>query len=296
MIKGIDCSSWQGNVNWPAVKAAGIEFAYIKASDGTSSSYPTATAQFKGATDAGLVAGAYHYGQPSNSAKLNAAAFATQLKALGAINGHLPPCLDLETGSGPLGGWAAEFVAELRRLTGATQVMVYSGASFFQTQITESWMDPDVVVWIAHYGRTPGQPGYLTSRVALHQYSSTGAVPGIAGNVDLNVSLWPLDKLTGKPTPTGGDSTMSLTARQDAMLVALYQYASGSADLVPEGQRWPGWPTWPGGSGENLTATDLHRRANVQLTELAAAVNLLRQDINRIGEAVTSLVQANNPK
>jgi GH25 family lysozyme M1 (1,4-beta-N-acetylmuramidase) len=34
--------------------------------------------------------------------------------------------------------------------------------------------------------------------VAVHQHSSTGQVPGISGNVDLNHALWPLDRLTGR--------------------------------------------------------------------------------------------------
>jgi GH25 family lysozyme M1 (1,4-beta-N-acetylmuramidase) len=34
--KGIDVSSHQGNVNWTAVVAGGVSFAYIKATEGTS--------------------------------------------------------------------------------------------------------------------------------------------------------------------------------------------------------------------------------------------------------------------
>src|SRR5699024_11279105 len=34
-VAGIDVSNWQGNINWNAVAADGIEFAYIKATGGT---------------------------------------------------------------------------------------------------------------------------------------------------------------------------------------------------------------------------------------------------------------------
>src|SRR5262245_46829549 len=35
-VEGIDVSHWQGSINWSAVRASGIEFAYIKATEGTS--------------------------------------------------------------------------------------------------------------------------------------------------------------------------------------------------------------------------------------------------------------------
>ena len=62
-------------------------------------------------------------------------------------------------------------------------------------------MDEDVLLWIAHYGKPPGKPGYLSPRVALHQYSQTGKIAGIAGDVDLNVALRPLDQLTVAANP-----------------------------------------------------------------------------------------------
>lgn len=300
MDKGIDCASHQGTINWPAVAASGVEFAYVKFNEGTSSSYPTSAPQFNGATAAGLVTGGYHYGRPTQSPITSAAAFAKQLKALDAIEEHLPPCLDIEVGSG-VAAWVKTFIAELRRLTGSQRVMIYSGVSFFKTQLGEGWMDPDLILWLAHYGKPPGQPGYMSPRVAIHQYSDAGKVPGITGNVDLNVAIWPLEQILG--------DDVSLTPRQDAMLTAAYQYLTGSADLVPPGEPWPGWPTLQGGTDESLSATDYARRANTQLNALAGAVAQLKQqattvarpvlppqlsaaDVNRIAAAVVALLES----
>lgn len=77
-----------------------------------------------------------------------------------------------------------------------------------------------------------------------------------------------------------GATEDDLTDDQNAMLTAVYQFITGSAAVVPQGTNWPGWPTWPGGTDENLTATDLLRRANVQLNALAAAVDAVRSQIN----------------
>lgn len=60
-----------------------------------------------------------------------------------------------------------------------------------------------------------------------------------------------------------------MTGEDRDMLVALYQFASGSVNVG----EWTGWPTWPGGTNENLSATDYLRRANVQLVELQAAAD-----------------------
>jgi hypothetical protein len=62
-----------------------------------------------------------------------------------------------------------------------------------------------------------------------------------------------------------------------AMITAVYQFVSGSAAVVPQGQPWPGWPTWPGGSNQKLTATDYLREANVQLTKLQADVAAIKK-------------------
>ena len=68
MLKGIDVSTYQGNINWSAVKAAGIDFAIVKATQGravSSSSYLFTDRQFAnnvtGAHDVGLKVGVYHY-------------------------------------------------------------------------------------------------------------------------------------------------------------------------------------------------------------------------------------------
>ena len=68
MLRGIDVSTYQGAINWSAVKAAGIDFAIVKATQGhavNSNSYLFTDRQFAanvtGAHDVGLKVGVYHY-------------------------------------------------------------------------------------------------------------------------------------------------------------------------------------------------------------------------------------------
>lgn len=67
-LRGIDVSTYQGSINWSAVKASGIDFAIVKATQGravSSSSYLFTDRQFAnnvtGAHDVGLKVGVYHY-------------------------------------------------------------------------------------------------------------------------------------------------------------------------------------------------------------------------------------------
>lgn len=299
---GIDCASYQGSPNFAQVAASGRSFCYLKSSEGASTSYPTLDAQYQGATAAGLITGLYHFAQPSLTPEANADSFSAQVNRLGAVQGHLPPCLDLEVGTGDLSGWAQRFVARLRQNTGCVRVMVYSSTSFFRNQITENWMDSNIALWIAHPSQPPGQPGYLTPRVAVHQYGA-GQVSGVAGNVDLNYAIWNLTTLVPSEAPPvtnppAASTPSGLTAEEHAMLVACYQQFSGS----PTVGQWTGWPSWPHGSGRSLTLVDYLRQNDEAMISVKAELDSLRAqggiapttltdaDVARIASAVAGML------
>lgn len=297
---GIDCASYQGTPNWAQVASSGRSFVYIKAGQGTGTSYPTLDTQYSGARAAGLTVGLYWFADPTQSPESNADAFGRQINRLGAVPGHLPPCLDLETGTGDLSGWAQRFITRLRANTGCVRVMVYSSASFFQAHIGESWMDANIALWVAHFGAPPGKPAYLTPRVAIHQYADNGQVAGIVGNVDLDYAVWPLATLVPSatpPAPPPAATAADLTDAQNQALIGVYQQLSGSST---PGQ-WAGWPSWAGGSGRTLTMLDYLRQADVQLCALKAQVAALQSqgmtpaalsdtDVNRIAAAVAAML------
>ncbi|MDQ0046053.1 GH25 family lysozyme M1 (1,4-beta-N-acetylmuramidase) [Paenibacillus polymyxa] len=59
--QGIDVSRYQGNIDWNVVKADGISFTFIKASQGQRYVDPTFLTNAKGAKAAGVLLGAYHF-------------------------------------------------------------------------------------------------------------------------------------------------------------------------------------------------------------------------------------------
>lgn len=94
MIEGIDCSSWQGAINWRAAKAKGVKFAFIKATEGSTYMNPNFPRDWKEARRVGIVRGAYHYFDPSQSVTSQVNHFVAVVGYL--ESGDLPPALDLE--------------------------------------------------------------------------------------------------------------------------------------------------------------------------------------------------------
>lgn len=202
--QGIDVGTSQPDVDWHAVKDSGREFVYIKTTEGVGYVSPVLDQQINGAREAGLTVGLYHFARPdTNTPEDEAKSFAGELKRLNASTaGHLSPCLDMEREGGNLPRWIGSFIATLREQVNRPDVMVYASATWFETKLDpDSWAKDGVNLWVAHYGPPPGQPKYRTGTVAMHQYTSDGQVPGIAGRTDLNVCMTDLAALTG-----GGDT------------------------------------------------------------------------------------------
>ena len=60
-VHGIDVSRWQGEIDWRSARAAGIAFAYLKATEGGDTFDPMFQSHWDGAKNAGVRHGAYHY-------------------------------------------------------------------------------------------------------------------------------------------------------------------------------------------------------------------------------------------
>lgn len=243
-MRGIDVASHQGYPNWGAVKNSDVHYAYIKASEGVNYVSTHVDRQWVEATGAGIVRGLYHFARPDlNGPEPEAELFARVVNAKGAKGpGFLPPCLDIEVGGGHLGWWVQRFITRLRQMIDDHRVMVYAGGSFYRNQVGDGALPPNTLAWIAHYNGTPGRSSYLTPRTVMHQYSDSGRVNGIAGNVDLNWATRPLNEITGggvvPPPPAQGDA--DLTPEQDAMLRQVLHELLGPRG--PQGQI-QGWGT-----------------------------------------------------
>ncbi len=214
--QGIDVSYAQGTVSWAKVRAAGIDFAYARATQGTTIHDSQFARNWPNIRAHGLMRGAYHFAVPGTvleDARRQAAWFVHAVKEAGGYQtGDLPPVLDLEENPnhlapGPLANWALTWLTAVDAALG-THSMVYGPWSFLSALPRGALADRRL--WIAwpDTGSIPGNLPNWTEWTCM-QYTFHGDVPGISGAVDRDAWCLPAAGLarevgfTTSPTPTG---------------------------------------------------------------------------------------------
>ncbi len=180
--EGIDVSHYQGQVEWTRVKAAGLVFAFAKATQGTEEVDPRFAANWQGMRAAGLVRGAYHYLDLDKDAAAQAEHF---LATVRLEAGDLPPALDVEATD----GMSVEDIDKgvrtwLERVAAASgvQPILYSDLSFLDTYLAQGF--GAYPLWIAEYSQAPQTLPAAWTAWTFWQYSDTGEVSGVDGEVD----------------------------------------------------------------------------------------------------------------
>lgn len=192
-MPGIDVSHWQGSIDWAAVEDAGIRFAFTKATEGTGFVDSRLARNLSEMERFGIVRGAYHFAHPNISAVNQARHFVNTVRDAngGTVSGCLQLALDLEVTDGrspaTIWSWTQAFIAEIRRLTGRPGI-IYTSPSFWVSRVGNPTSNLNCPLWIAHWGASSPTVPRAWSSVgwAFWQYTSTGSVPGISGNVDRN--------------------------------------------------------------------------------------------------------------
>ncbi|OEV12836.1 GH25 family lysozyme [Streptomyces nanshensis] len=188
-VQGIDVSHYQGAINWGSVKGAGIEFAWIKATEGTSYKDPQFSANYLGAHDNGVIRGAYHFARPdASSGAAQADFFAKSGGAWSADNLTLPGVLDIENGpssqchglsQAAMRTWISDFYDTYKART-SRDVVIYTTANWWNT-CTGNWtgMSAKTPLWVAHW--TNGSPTIPTGFPSwtVWQYTDQGNIGGI---------------------------------------------------------------------------------------------------------------------
>ena len=193
-IPGIDVSSFQGKIDWTAVKAAGVEFAMIRLGyrsykDGLLHTDPRAEENLRGAKAAGLQIGAYFFSQATFADQAQEEA-QYALSILGDTALDLPLAFDWEyvNGDAPSAQVTPAVLEQcVRRFCDTVEAAGYESMIYFNQDLAKTRLDLDALkeypFWLARYEDT------LTFSHALRlwQYSDQGQVPGIEGNVDLDL-------------------------------------------------------------------------------------------------------------
>ncbi len=190
---GIDVSKWNGNIDWTAVKNAGVNYVIIRCGyRGSSQGALIQDSKFeqniKGANRAGIKVGVYFFSQAidKNEAVEEASMV---LECIKDYNISYPVFLDVE----PSGGRADKLTKSERteickafcetiKNYGYT-AGIYANKTWLETKLDMSQLN-GYKVWLAQYASEPTYQG----RYDMWQYKDSGKVSGISGDVDLNMS------------------------------------------------------------------------------------------------------------
>ncbi|HEX7604614.1 MAG TPA: GH25 family lysozyme, partial [Polyangiaceae bacterium] len=185
-VKGIDVYHGDngGNpINWPAVKGAGISFAFAKATESTNFTDSAFATNWPAMKSAGLVRGAYHFFHADIDPVAQANFF---LATVGAVSKGDLLVLDLEQMNGQtqqiVSAHALTFLATVKSATGVTPLLYTSPA--FLSSFAGFGSYP---LWVANYGVScPNVPSPPWSTYTFWQSTGTGSLSVITGALDLD--------------------------------------------------------------------------------------------------------------
>jgi lysozyme len=189
-VKGIDVSYWQGDIDWAQVRAAGVDFAYLKATEGGDHIDPRFQENWHAAKRAGLPRGAYHFIYWCRPAREQALWFMLNVPQDPEA---LPPVLDLEwNGHSPTcskriaAKTAREMIdtllAAMEAHTGKRPI-IYTDTVFHADVLEGHYKNYHF--WLRSVAAEPKKI-FRNRPWLMWQYTTTGRVRGIAGDVDLN--------------------------------------------------------------------------------------------------------------
>lgn len=186
MLKGIDVSAWQGEIDWKKVKGDGVDAVILKAGGSDDGFYTDSKfeSNYKGAKEVGLKVGAYYF--VGNKFVTRADGEADALRFINIIKGKqfdLPVYVDVEATSpsdkdGATNATSAFCIYMEQK--GYFVGIYASEVSGFRDRLDDAKLK-SFVHWVACYGSEKPDIPYVG-----WQYSSSGKISGIDGNVDMD--------------------------------------------------------------------------------------------------------------
>lgn len=204
---GIDVSYFQGTIDWNAVKNDGVDYAILRAGfrgygeSGSLNEDSTFARNAIGARNAGLDVGVYFFSQAKNYDEGVREALYT-LDLIKKYDITYPIAFDTEASSSPNNTGRADNISVQARTDAARgfcetiekagyKSLIYASPSWLQTKLDLSQLS-QYNVWLANYtGATQDdplkRPSSYKGDYVMWQYTSTGSINGINGNVDCNI-------------------------------------------------------------------------------------------------------------
>ena len=190
-VHGIDVARFQNDIDWNTARRAGVNFAFIKATEGGDLKDINFDSHWQGAGQAAVKRGAYHFYYFCTPPEDQARWFIRNVPKTG---GMLPPVLDMEWNPfsptcAHVRPPAADVRDQMRRWLRVVEAhygqrpIIYTTPKFYRENNLSRFRGYDF--WLRTTAKTPAET-YPGQTWRFWQYSATGIVPGIDGDVDLN--------------------------------------------------------------------------------------------------------------
>lgn len=188
-VHGIDAARYQGMIDWSTARNAGVSFAWLKATEGGDHIDPGFSANAPQARAAGVPVGAYHFYYFCRTPEEQAKWF---MQNVPHVPGDLPPVLDIEWNHQSsckrqpdpqtVRSEMARFVNILNKHYGTLPV-IYTTPDFYADNDLGQMRGAEF--WLRTVAAHPSER-YPGEDWSFWQYTGTGVVPGVGGNVDIN--------------------------------------------------------------------------------------------------------------
>lgn len=181
-VVGVDLSAHNGDIDFGRVAADGVDFAFLKASEGVTFRDPKFRANYDAAREAGLKTGAYHFFRFDCDGYEQGRNF---LASVDSLHFDLPLAIDIEEWSNPEECSTDKVVEALRGMIFALEgsgrkVILYTNKRGFNRFIKGHL--EEMPVWVCSFTNPP----FASDDWVLWQHSHESTVDGIRGKVDLN--------------------------------------------------------------------------------------------------------------
>jgi lysozyme len=189
-IQGIDVSRWQNEIDWERVARAGTRFAFIKSTEGGDHLDPRFRENWREAKAAGVPRGAYHFVFWCRPARDQVRWF---IRNVPKEADALPPVLDVEWNNHSRCPRTSpeRARAKMREMLAAFEAhygkkpIIYTDINFHEDVLEGTTEFDNYPFWIRSTAARP-EARYSNRPWEFWQFTTTGRVPGITGDVDRN--------------------------------------------------------------------------------------------------------------
>ncbi len=192
-VRGVDVSHYQGDIDWEVLQMQNIDFAYIKATEGSSHVDEKFAENWKNASQTVLNVGAYHFFSFDSEGETQAENF---IRTVGTLEGKLIPVIDVEFYGDKFKNLPEKekVIIELKSMCACLEQeygvkpMLYTTNTVYRKYLKGEFDFQEYPLWIRDVYFTPDIT--IQDEWALWQYSDTSILEGYNGEekyIDVNV-------------------------------------------------------------------------------------------------------------